>query len=106
MRPRDEARGSERNGMKIKIDIDCTPEEARIFLGLPEVAPLQDVMMKELEKRLRDGLKSMDPEALFKAWLPGGMAGGMIGGMPGWEEFQRQFWSQMSAAARGAKTKE
>ena len=42
--------------MKIKIDIDCTPQEARGFLGLPEVAPLQDTMMKELEKRLQDGL--------------------------------------------------
>ena len=95
--------------MKITIDIDCSPEEARAFLGLPEVAPLQDVMMKELEKRLRDGLKSMDPEALFKAWLPGGMGGmgGMggatTGGFKGWEEFQRQFWSQMSAAASGGK---
>jgi Family of unknown function (DUF6489) len=91
--------------MKIKIDIDCSPQEARTFLGLPEVAPLQDVMMKELEKRFRDGLKSMDPEALFKAWLPSGAAGGLTSGLQGWEEFQRQFWSLMSAAARGGKSK-
>ena len=62
--------------MKIKIDIDCSPQEARAFLGLPEVAPLQDAMMKELEKRLREGLKSMDPEALIKAWLPSGATSG------------------------------
>ena len=86
--------------MKIKIDIDCSPQEARAFLGLPEVAPLQDLMMKELEKRVRDGLKSMDPETLFKAWMPGGLSGGL----QGWEEFQRQFWSQMSNAARGGKS--
>jgi hypothetical protein len=90
--------------MKITIDIDCSPQEARAFMGLPEVAPLQDAMMKELEKRLQDGLKSMDPEALLKAWLPGGMAGGLSGGLQGWEEFQRQFWSQMSSAARGGKS--
>jgi hypothetical protein len=90
--------------MKIKIDIDCTPQEARGFLGLPEVAPLQDTMMKELEKRLQDGMKSMDPEALFKAWLPGGMTGGLAGGLKGWEEFQRQLWSQMSSAAGGGKS--
>ena len=83
--------------MKIKIDIDCTPQEARAFMGLPEVAPLQDVMMKELEKRLQDGLKSMEPEALVNAWMPGGLGGGL----KGWEEFQRQFWSQMGSAARG-----
>jgi hypothetical protein len=92
--------------MKIKIDIDCSAQEARAFLGLPDVAPLQDAMVKELEKRLRDGLKSMDPEALFKLWLPGGMAGGLAGGLQGWEEFQRQFWSQMSAAASGGKSKD
>ena len=90
--------------MKIRIDIDCTPQEARGFLGLPEVAPLQETMMKELEKRLQDGLKSMDPEVLFKAWLPGGTAGGLAGGLKGWEDFQRQFWSQMSGAARGGKS--
>jgi hypothetical protein len=89
--------------MKIKIDIDCSPREARAFLGLPEVAPLQDAMMKELEKRLRDGLKSIDPEALIKAWLPSGAAGGLSGGLQGWEEFQRQLWSQMSRAARGGE---
>jgi len=92
--------------MKIKIDIDCSPHEARAFLGLPEVAPLQDAMMKELEKRVRDGMKSMDPETLFKAWLPAGVAGGLVGGLQGWEEFQRQFWSQMSAAASGGKSKD
>ncbi len=85
--------------MKIKIDIDCTPQEARAFMGLPEVAPLQDAMMKELEKRLQDGLKSMDPEALMKAWMPGGLGSGL----QGWEEFQRQFWSQMGKAARSGK---
>ena len=85
--------------MKITIDIDCTPQEARAFMGLPEVAPLQEVMMKELEKRLRDGLKTMDPEPLLKAWMPGGLAGGF----QGWEELQRQFWTQMSKAATAGK---
>jgi len=88
--------------MKITIDIDCTPQEARAFMGLPEVAPLQDAMMKELEERLRDGLKSMDPEALMKAWMPG--AGGLSGGLQGWEEFQRQFWSEMGSTAHGGKS--
>ena len=85
--------------MKINIDIDCTPQEARTFLGLPEVAPLQDTMMKELEKRLQDGMRTMDPEVLLKAWMPGGLAGGL----KGWEDFQRQFWSQVSSAVGGSK---
>ena len=32
--------------MKVKIDIDCTPEEARTFFGLPDLGPLQKEMLK------------------------------------------------------------
>lgn len=74
--------------MKIKIDIDCTPEEARHFLGLPDVKPMQDAMMKEVEDRMRANLQAMDPETMFKTWLPAGVQG--------WEQMQRMFWSQLS----------
>ncbi len=87
--------------MKITIDIDCTPEEARGFLGLPDVAPMQDAVMAEVQQRLLDNLKAMDPEALFKTWLPAGLQG--------WEQMQKQFWGQaMGARGRsgGGKTKE
>ena len=33
------------NGMKIKIDIDCTPQEARAFFGLPHVEPMQEAVL-------------------------------------------------------------
>ncbi len=73
--------------MKITIDVDCTPDEARTFLGLPDVAPMQDAVLAEVQERLLEGLKAMDPEALFKVWLPAGMQG--------WEQLQKQFWGQM-----------
>jgi Family of unknown function (DUF6489) len=28
--------------MKINVEIDCTAEEARAFLGLPDVQPMQE----------------------------------------------------------------
>ena len=55
--------------MKVTIDIDCTPEEARAFLGLPDVTPLQETMMREIEERMRAALRNTDPEVLFKTWL-------------------------------------
>jgi hypothetical protein len=79
--------------MKINIEIDCSPAEARAFLGLPDVGPMQATMTEELQKRLQAALKASDPETLLKAWLPGGVPIGM----KGWEDFQRQFWSQMSS---------
>ena len=75
--------------MKIKIDVDCTPQEARAFLGLPDVAPMQEAMMAEVQKRMMDNLAAMDPDALFKTWLPAGMQG--------LEQMQKAFWAQMAS---------
>jgi len=82
--------------MKISIDIDCTPEEARHFLGLPDVAPVQQAMMEEIQRRLAAGLETMNAEALMKTWLPAGLQG--------MDQLQKMFWSQMNTAADGAKT--
>ncbi|MGI9169490.1 MAG: DUF6489 family protein, partial [Caulobacteraceae bacterium] len=38
--------------MKAKLEVDCTPAEARAFLGLPEVAALHDYMVGEMKKRM------------------------------------------------------
>ena len=72
--------------MKIRIDIDCTPDEARGFFGLPDVKPLQKKMLAELEQRMAASLQAMDPEALMKTWLPMGLQG--------FEELQKAFWGQ------------
>jgi hypothetical protein len=55
--------------MKITMDIECTPEEARKFLGLPDVQPLQTALMTELEKRARTEIDRFSPEGLMTAWL-------------------------------------
>ena len=34
--------------MKIHVELDMTPEEARAFMGLPDVAPLQKQMMEDI----------------------------------------------------------
>ena len=62
--------------MKIHLDIDCTPEEARAFLGLPDVAPMQKAVMEEMQKRMMANLAAMEPEQLFKTWLPAGIRAG------------------------------
>lgn len=56
--------------MKITIDVDCTAHEARQFLGLPDVEPMQKAAMAEIEKRMMTELERFSPESLFKAWLP------------------------------------
>ena len=83
--------------MKVKVDIDCTPEEARTFLGLPDVAPLQRAMMAEMEGRMRAALAAMDPEAMLKMWFPAGLEG--------WEKMQKMFWSQLAGAGKAEARK-
>ena len=61
--------------MKISIDVDCTPEEARRFLGLPDVAPMQTELLQEMQKRMMTGLAAMEPDQILKTWLPSGLKG-------------------------------
>ncbi len=77
--------------MKIHFDIDCTPEEARTFLGLPDVKPLQESMMDEIEERMRANLAAMDPETLMKTWVPANLQG--------FEQIQKTFWNQMMSGS-------
>lgn len=76
--------------MKITIDIDCTPEEARTFLGLPDVKPMQEAMMRDIQQRVSANLNAMDPESIMKTWLPAGIQG--------MEQLQKMFWSQLAGA--------
>jgi hypothetical protein len=56
--------------MKVTVNVDCTPLEARQFMGLPDVEPMQKAAMAQIEKRMMAELERYTPEALFKAWLP------------------------------------
>jgi Family of unknown function (DUF6489) len=80
--------------MKITMNVDCTPEEARAFLGLPDVKPMQEEMLKEVQKRMSASLKAMDPEAVLKTWLPATLQG--------YQQLQELFLSQLSQS-RGPK---
>jgi len=73
--------------MKVKFDIECTPQEARQFFGLPNVEPMQDALMKELQDKMSENISSLDPEAMLKTWLPATIQG--------WGEVQKMFWEQM-----------
>jgi hypothetical protein len=56
--------------MKITMNIECTPEEARAFLGLPDLKPIQDEMMQEMRNRLTASMAAMDPIEMMRACMP------------------------------------
>jgi Family of unknown function (DUF6489) len=55
--------------VKINIDIDCTPDEARAFFGLPYVKPMQDAVMARMQQQMLDAAAAMSPDAVMKMWF-------------------------------------
>lgn len=55
--------------MKVTVEIDCTPLEARGFFGLPDVEPMQKAVMAEIEKKMLAELDRFSPDSMFKSWL-------------------------------------
>ena len=76
--------------MKISLDIDCTPEEARQFLGLPDVTAANEALVDELTKRAGDMAATMDPEKMMEQW--------MSAGARGFGDLQQAFMEQFAKA--------
>lgn len=58
--------------MKVTIDIDCTPLEARQFMGLPDVQPMQAAVLAEMEKRMIAEVARFSPENFMRTWFSEG----------------------------------
>jgi hypothetical protein len=55
--------------MKINVEVDCTPQEARQFFGLPDVAPMQIAVMDKLQQQMMANIEKVSPEALMQSWF-------------------------------------
>ncbi len=73
-------------GVKVNIEIDCTPDEARVFMGLPDVKPMQAAVMAKLEQQMLDGISAMAPDSVLKTWF---------GMMPGTDQLRETFMGLM-----------
>lgn len=64
-----------------------------MLFGLPDVKPMQEALMREIEAKMMRTLSAMEPDALFKTWLPAGIQS--------FEQWQRFLWSKLTGAAAG-----
>ena len=85
--------------MKMHIELDMTPEEARAMMGLPDIAPLQKQMLEDMRARMKAAMEAGDMESLMRAWMP-------LGGADAFTQFQKFLWDSASMVARGGKPKE
>ena len=79
--------------MKVHIEIDCTPEEARSFMGLPDVSKANSVYVDGIAKAMKgvsnpdqfqEYAKQLAPMGqvglkLFQSFVEGGMKAGAAG---------------------------
>ncbi len=84
--------------MKVSFDIDCTPEEARRMLGLPDVTPVNEALVEELTKRAAEIARDMDGEKLMQQWMTAGVQG--FGDMQ--KAFMEQFAKAQGSSGGGA----
>ena len=56
--------------MKVKLEVDCTPIEARTFIGLPDVTVLNEHLIGEMRKRMDANVNMLQPDELMKAPSP------------------------------------
>jgi hypothetical protein len=77
--------------MKVTINVDCSPEEARRFMGLPDVAPMQEALLKQMQEQMMANIKAMQPAEMMQTWMPMGVEN--------WLGMQKQFWTQMTSGS-------
>ena len=77
--------------MKVTVEIECTPPEARAFFGLPDVTTLNEHLVTEMKNRMDANLNLLQPEELMRNWMSfGGQA-------------QETFMRLLAAAASGGQ---
>lgn len=77
--------------MKISVDVDCTPEEARRFMGLPDLSSVHEIYLSKMKRTIEEGITPDMVSNLIQNWAPMGEAG-----MGVW----RQLFDQMSGSAK------
>ncbi|ADM08959.1 hypothetical protein PB2503_04422 [Parvularcula bermudensis HTCC2503] len=77
--------------MKLTINVDCTPEEARTFFGLPDVAPVNEMIVTAMLERTQDNIDTLSDPKIF--WERAMAASGSSV-----EAFQKLFAAGLAAA--------
>ncbi len=56
--------------MKVTVDFDCTPEEARRFMGLPDLTPVHEVYVERMQRAVTEGVTPEYFSDMLRSWGP------------------------------------
>lgn len=81
--------------MKFTVNVECTPVEARQFMGLPDVTSINEMFMNSLEEKTRENIDTItDPHKYFENLMS-------MGGK-NYETMQAMFAAMMSGMPSGS----
>jgi hypothetical protein len=61
--------------MKFHIEVDCTPEEVRRLVGLPDLSDVHDAYMGKMKDAMAKGVTPDMVETMVRNWVPMGDSG-------------------------------
>lgn len=61
--------------MKFNIEVDCTPEEVRRLVGLPDLTSVHDVYLDKVKDSMAKGITPEVVENMVRTWVPGAGTG-------------------------------
>jgi Family of unknown function (DUF6489) len=61
--------------MKFNIEVDCTPEEVRRLVGLPDLTEVHDAYLDQMKAVMKKGVTPDMVEGMVRSWVPMGAAG-------------------------------
>jgi hypothetical protein len=77
--------------MKVNVEVECTPEEARRFLGLPDLGPVHEAYVAQMLDTVKNGVSAEGMETMLKSWGP-------------MTDVGFKFWQQMMEGMSGRKS--
>ncbi|NHK28116.1 hypothetical protein FF098_009395 [Parvularcula flava] len=84
--------------MKFTVNVECTPVEARQFMGLPDVTSINEMFMNSLEEKTKENIDNItDPQKYFENMMT-------MGGK-NFETMQAMFAAMMSGGTSGKNDK-
>ncbi len=79
--------------MKVSVDLDLTPEELRRLFGLPDLSPIQALVVERITRQVEKGMDSN---------LLAGITRSIItGGVQSWEAYQKLLSGILTVAKPG-----
>lgn len=79
--------------MKIRLEFDISPHEARQVLGLPDVDQLQREVIEAIRERMVAGVEGFDPLSLLRSFFT------FAHGFPGFESLLNLLGNAVSRSA-------